>query len=244
MATQQSQIQTKLEAKRRESFFYVGMAVFAAAVVFAGFSRTYYLRNLFGHPPLKPLLHLHGFLFTSWILLLIVQVSLVASKRTNIHRRLGVGGGVLAAAMVIVGTTIAIHSARGEFTPGEPDPLGFLTVPLFDILVFAIVVGAAFLYRQRPDFHKRLMIVATIALLPAAIARFPGAFFEHGGPLVFFGGADLILLACVVYDTIAKRRLHPAYIWGGVLLVASHPLRIWIGGTAAWHAFAHWLTGV
>jgi hypothetical protein len=244
LATQQPQIQTRIEAKRRESFFYVGMAILAAAVVFAGFSRTYYLRNLFGHPPLKPLLHLHGLLFTSWILLLIVQVSLVASKRVNIHRRLGVAGGVLAAIMVIVGTTVAIHSARGEFSPGGPDPLAFLSVPLFDMLVFAILVGAALLYRRQPDIHKRLMLIATLALLPAAIARFPGSFFEHGGPPVFFGIADLILLACVVYDTITNRRLHPAYVWGGLLLVASHPLRILISATAAWHVFAHWLTGV
>ncbi len=231
--------------KPRDRFFYTAMAVVAASLVFAGFARTYYLRRLFTSAPLKPLLHLHGFLFTSWLVLLLAQVTLVAAKRTDIHRRLGVAGGVLAALMVVVGPIVAIHSARGEFTPkprSASDHLGFLVVPLFDILVFAIVVAAALYYRRRPQTHKRLMMVATFALLPAAVARLPFAFIQNSGPLIFFGVNDLLLLACIVYDTLVHRRLHPAYLWAGLLLIVSHPVRLALGGTGAWLAFARWLT--
>lgn len=228
---------------RRGRLFYTGMAVVAAAIVFAGFARTYYLRDLFRRPPLVPLVHLHGILFTSWLVLLLSQVTLVAAKRTDLHRRLGAVGAVLAVLMIGVGTITAIHAAkRGFVVPGGPPPLVFLVIPMFDILVFSILVAAAFYYRRQSETHKRLMLLATIAILPPAIARLPFAFILATGPLAFFGLADLVLVACIFYDIVAHRRLHPAYLWGGLVLIASQPLRLALGGTGTWLAFAHWLT--
>src|SRR5260370_9642898 len=208
--------------KPRDRFFYTAMAVVAASLVFAGFARAYYLRPLFTHAPLKPLLHFHGFLFTCWLVLVLAQVTLVAAKRTDLHRRLGVAGGVLAALMVVVGPIVAIHSARGEFSPLAPDALSFLVVPLFDILVFATLVAAALYYRRQPQTHKRLMLVATFALLPAAVGRLPLAFIQNSGRLVEFRVNALLLLAFVAYDTLVHRRLHAAYFSAGVLLIVSH----------------------
>jgi hypothetical protein len=229
--------------KRRDHIFYTGLAVLAAAIVFAGFARTYYLKDLFGKPPLPPLLHLHGALFTSWLVLLLSQVTLVAARRTEIHRRLGVAGGVLAALMIVVGTITATHAAkRGVTPPGGPPPLVFLVIPLSDILMFSILIAAGFYYRRQSETHKRLMLLATLAILAPAIARLPFAFIPANGPLAFFGLTDLVLLACILYDIVSRQRLHPAYLWGGLLLVASQPLRLAVGGTSAWLAFAHWLT--
>jgi hypothetical protein len=228
---------------QRERFFYVGMAVVAALIVFAGFSRTYYLKYLFANLPLTPLVHLHGFLFTGWIVLLVSQVTLVAADRTDIHRRLGVAGAVLAGLMIIVGPLTAISAAKqGHAPPGAPPALVFLSIPLFDILVFAILIAAGFYFRRQPQTHKRLMLLATLGILPAAIARLPFAFIRANGPPAFFGVTDLILLSCIAYDSIANRRLHPAFLWGGLLVIISHPLRLVIGGTSAWLAFAEWLT--
>ena len=232
-----------ITGRSRERMLYTGMAIFSAAVIFAGFSRTYYLKALFADLPLTPLVHLHGIVFTCWLVLFITQTSLVAAKRTDLHRRLGVAGGVLAGLMIIVGPMTAIAAAkRGFGVPGGPPPLVFLTIPLFDILVFAILVVAGLYYRQRPDVHKRLMLLSTISILPPGIARLPFDFILATGPLAFFGLADLVLLACATYDTITRRRLHPAYLWGGLLIIVSHPLRLAIGGTGAWLTFARWLT--
>src|SRR5216684_1818992 len=112
-------------------------------------------------------------------------------------------------------------------------------------VVAASLVFAGFArtyYRRQPQTHKRLMLVATFALLPAAVGRLPLAFIQNGGELVTFGVNDLFLLACIAYDTLAHRRLHPAYLWAGSLLIVSHPARMALGGTSAWLAFAHWLT--
>ncbi len=232
-----------VDAKRRERIFYTGMAIAVLITVFAGFSRTWFLRPYFPQPvQLIPLIVVHGILFSSWVALFITQTSLVAAKRTRTHMRLGLAGGVLASLMVIIGTITAIVRANGPSPIPGINPLSFLTIPLGDILVFAILIGAAFYYRKRVDIHKRLMLIGTIALLPAAVARLPIGFIETGGPFVFYGLSDLFLLPLLIFDFGTRGRPHAATILGGALLVASHPLRMIIGVTHAWLVFANWLT--
>jgi hypothetical protein len=226
---------------RRDRLFYTGMAIAAALVVFAGFAPTYYLKGAFGGRPLSLLLHTHGLIFTSWILLFVVQTSLVASRRTPLHRRLGVVGGVIAVAMFIAGTMAAIDSARRGFTPpGGPPPLTFMIIPLGDLLVFAVLVGAALYLRRQSQTHKRLMLLATLALLTPAIARLPG--IAAAGPPAFWGLTDLFVVACFVYDRVTTGHIHPAFKWGGLFVLVMQPVRLIVGGTGPWLAFAQWLT--
>ena len=232
-----------LTGRRRERLFYTGMAVAFLFIVFAGFARTYYLRPYFATPQLTPLLHLHGLLFTSWIVLLLAQTVLVAAKRTAVHRRRGLAGAALAVLMILIGTTTAVVRAKLVEVPvGSPSPLAFLTIPLGDMLVFALLIGAGFYYRRRLDVHKRLMLLATIAILPAAVARLPLDFIQQFGPLAFFGLPDLFILVILLYDLLTRGRPHRATVWGGLLLVVSHPLRLFVGNTQAWLSFATWLT--
>jgi hypothetical protein len=222
--------------------FYVGVAIAVLITVFLGFSRSYFLKAYFGTPELSVYAHIHGLVFTAWVLLFLAQTTLVATGRTDLHRKLGVGGAVLAALLLTVGTTTAILRVKG----GAPTPipgvplLSFLAVPLFDMVVFAILIGAGLVLRNRPDTHKRLMTLATIALMSAPIARLP--FVRGAGPLAFFGLTDLFIVAMLVYDLATGRKVHPATIWGGLVIVASQPFRLMISGTPAWLAFAGWLT--
>src|SRR5438874_7832247 len=229
-------------SKRRERLFYIGMTIAIAVTVFAGFARTFYLRPYFQSQPLIPLLVLHGVVFTSWIALLLTQTTLVATKRTRTHMRLGVAGGLLASLMILIGTVTAIVRAKGPSPVPGVNPLSFLTIPLGDMLVFASLVGAAFYFRRRADTHKRLMLLATIAILPAAVARLPFAFIQQYGPLAFFGLSDLFIVPCLIYDIVTRGRPHRATVLGGALIVISHPLRLVIGNTHAWVVFATWLT--
>ncbi len=229
--------------KRRERLFYTGMAAAFLITVFAGFARTYYLRSYYGSQTLSPLLHLHGVIFTSWLVILLTQTVLVATNRIRVHRRLGVASAVIATLMILVGTATAIIRAKIiAVPPGTASPLAFLTIPLGDMFVFAILVGTGFYFRRRADVHKRLMLLATIAILPAAIARLPFAFIMEMGPLAFFGLADLFIVLCLAYDLISRKRFHKATVLGGLLIVASQPLRLMLGSTQAWLVFATWLT--
>jgi hypothetical protein len=231
-----------ITVRRRERLFYVGMALAIAVTVFAGFSRSYFLKAHFGSPPLSLLLHLHGLVFTSWIVLFVTQTSLIAARRTDLHRRLGALGAVLAVLLVGMGTATAILRVKAGAAPiPGVSPLSFLAVPLFDMVVFSILVGVAFYYRHRADVHKRLMTLATIALLSAPIARLPFGVLKAGPP-AFFGLTDLFIVACIIYDLVTRKRVHPATIWGGLVIVASQPLRLMISGTPAWMAIASWMT--
>ena len=91
---------------------YILAAIFVPLIVLAGFARTYYLKPFFETPDLPGrIVHLHGIIMTSWVILFIVQVSLVAKRRTRVHQRLGIFGGVLAALVVIVGILTALFGA-------------------------------------------------------------------------------------------------------------------------------------
>jgi hypothetical protein len=228
--------------RRRTRRFYVGMAIAIAITVFAGFSRTYFLKAYYGTPELSRLLHLHGLVFTTWVLFFLVQTTLVAAGKTYLHRRMGVAGAVLAALVVVLGTTTAILRVKGGAAPiPGVSGLSFLAVPLFDMLVFAILVGSALYFRRRLEVHKRLMTLGMIALTSAPIARLHFPLLPPGPP-TFFGLTDLFIVAMLIHDLVTRRRIHPATIWGGLLLVASQPLRLMISGTSAWLAFAGWLT--
>jgi hypothetical protein len=222
------------------------MALLMAATVLIGFAPTYYLRTAFGAPvtlsgatQLTTLAQVHGAVFTAWVLLFVVQTALISQRKIGLHRRLGVAGVVLAATMVVVGYfTATTAAARGSTPPGVP-PLVFLVVPLFDLVLFAGFVAAAVLRRRNREAHKRLMLMAYVSIIAAAVARIPGVFAL--GPFGFFGLAFVFALIGMGYDLATRGRIHPVYIWGGGLFALSVPLRLAVSETAAWLAFAEFL---
>ena len=189
------------------------MAVVLLITIFAGFAPTYYLRGTFGDlqsiramPELTPSLLMHGFAFSAWMVLLFIQTSLVAANRTDIHRRLGVAGGVLGVLMMVLGAYVAISRVATGLTQSPPGvtPLQGLTLPLATLVVFPVLLGSALWFRKRSDIHKRLVLIATLELVPAAIGRLPGIFIPIGsvalGPVGLFGLTDMFLVAMALYD--------------------------------------------
>lgn len=228
--------------------FYGSVAVSMALMAIVGFAPTYYLRLFRGGPmatfgagrPFTPLVYIHGALFTAWVALFIVQTALISARRVSLHRRIGVGGALLAAAMIAVATMTALAAAkRASGPPGIP-PLAFLAIPLFDVVMFTTFITAALALRRKKEAHKRLMLLAYVSIMGAPAARLPGVL--PLGPFAFYGLAFVFLAAGIVYDLVSRWRVHPAYLWGGTLLVASVPLRLAISGTATWTAIARALT--
>jgi hypothetical protein len=228
----------------RADRFYTWFGLAFALVAFSGFARTYYLKVVFGTPSLPLLLHVHGIVMTLWVVLFLVQVRLIASHRTDLHRALGVVGAFLAALVIILATVASIGMARRDVIayPNSQYPLSFLALQLVGlVLVFAILISAALYLRRRPDYHKRLMVLALLRLLPPATTRLPIAFIHRGGVPVLIGIDVLSVLIVVIMDSIKHRRLHPAFGWGGLLLAASDFLVVLLSGTSAWLRFARWL---
>ena len=219
--------------------FYTGMAIAAAVVVFVGFAPTYYLRGSYQSTPLPTYLQVHGFLFTTWIALFIAQTSLVAARRTNVHRQLGWATAALAVVMVVVGTTAGIWSMRRQVEAGFVEQAqAFLTTPLFSMVVFAVLVASAIRLRRDSQTHKRLIVLATISILDAAVARLPLDVLRSTS-WSYLPATDVFLAAAILYDILSRHTVHRAYIWGGLLLIIEQALRIPVGETAAWQAIAH-----
>jgi hypothetical protein len=231
---------TTLRGERR---FWSGMAISMALVAFAGFAPSYYLRSHFHlGPTLTPLLRLHGAVMTAWLVLLVTQTTFIAARQVTWHRRLGVLGAVLAAALIVLAAHTAIARAHdGLLGPGTVPPLQFLAIPLMSILVLPVLIGAAIYFRKRSDYHKRLIILANVEFVTPAIARL--MILAGPGPAAGFLLADLFLVAIVVRDLVTLRRVHPATLWGGLFLFISQPVRFLMSGTAPWLSFAAWLAG-
>ena len=238
-------VQAPVARWRNDRLFYTSMGIAIALTGVIGFAQTYYLAPFFDAPPGTPeidgLLHVHGAVFTLWLVLNVVQPALIASKNRKAHRKLGYIGAVVALLMIVVGNIAGIAAMHRDI-PGM-DERAFYVLPFFAINVFAVIVALAVYWRNRAETHKRLMLLATVNLLAAAFARWP-VVYTTGNPFLYFGLADLFIVAMAVRDLRTRGRLHPVVLWGGLAIIVSQPLRLAISGTPAWLAFASWAAGL
>lgn len=237
-----SLVQARMKMRASEHIFFSGAAIIMVALIVAGFLPSYYLRGVvpsaFPLLPMTPLVHVHGAVFSLWLALYLAQNLLVANGRTDLHRRLGLAGLPLLLAMIVVGLMTAIGGVgRASGPPGIP-PLNWLVVPLFDIPVFATLIGAALWQRRRPMAHKRLMFAATVGMLGPGLGRLPIQLGMESGPLFFFLIPDLFLVALMIWDRASTGRVQRVTIFATALMVASQGIRIALLGSSAWNHFA------
>jgi hypothetical protein len=231
----------------RHTRFYRGMGAIAAILVIAGFAPALVMPV---HPrqPMTALVAVHAALCVGWIAFFILQVSLVPAGRTDMHRRLGPFGGVLAAMLVVTGYFTAITMARrGIAISGDPatarDPIGELVFPLGDLVTFGGFVAAALLWRRQRAVHVRMMLFATLGgLMPAALAHLLAYFPPPlGGPAIVLP-LTALYVSHAVFDKLATGRIHPLSLWGAVgMFVWANGRAALIGPSDAWHRFVAWL---
>jgi len=216
--------------------FFLGMSVLLLLILLAGFSRTLYLRLFFEVPPIPVYLHVHGATVTAWFIWLIVQASLVNVNRIDVHRRIGMLGALIGAAVVPAGLMATL-----QFVPRLPEiGLPFEQAPWFItwiiwanlhmLLGFVAFLGTALLLRRRTNVHKRLMLLATISLMPPPLARIAqnlGWMLERETTFVTVTWL-LLLVPLLIYDLVTAKRVHPATAIGGLcfLVVVFGPILI------------------
>jgi hypothetical protein len=239
-------VRVSVAAPTRYFYFYMALSCMAVAVL--GFAPTYWLPVARGSFPSMPVIHFHGLLFFAWTLYFVFQTWLAASGQVARHRTLGLIGVSLATAMTIFGFLAAVNAMKRSAAVGLTDEgIAFAIVPLSGILFFAVVVTLAVTATRRPEIHKRLMLLASISVLDAAVARWFLTFLAPPGPpgpppvpvtIPPAFVAYLLLVAAIVYDWRSRGRPHPVYVYGGIALVAVKLLNWPISTTAAWHSFA------
>ena len=170
-----------LPVRLLDKYFYFFMSLLVATTVIYGFSHTIN-DNLF-HPtvPRPTLLAFHAACFSAWVAFFIFQSALVRTHNVRIHRLTGWFGAALGAAMIVLGYSIAVIMARFKLhTLHDAFAVPFLIVPLFDITNFAVLFTLAILWRRKPEYHRRLILLATCEITSAAFGRFP---FDYPPPL-------------------------------------------------------------
>jgi hypothetical protein len=188
-------------------YFYFFMSLLIAAVVVYGFSFTVE-KNLF-HPamPRPFLLYVHALVYTAWLAFFILQTALIRTRNVSVHRRIGWFGAAMGSAMVVLGVSTAIIMGRFNMLAlHRSDAASFLMIPLFDMVCFGTTFGLAVLWRNKPEYHRRLMMVATCALTAASFGRLlPNEYF--------YSGVDLLIVLGVIRDLIVNGRVHQVYLY-------------------------------
>jgi uncharacterized membrane protein YozB (DUF420 family) len=224
--------------------FYGTMAFVAAVVIVTGFSNTYAPKVFTGQPEVLAIVHVHAAVFAAWLVLFVTQAALVARGRVELHMRLGNVGIALAGLMLAVGIATSVAAARAGHRgiPGVEFPTveGFLLLNVASIVVFSVLAGTGWLFRHRPQTHKRLMLAATVAgLMPPGIARLPLVAGREGA---IAGLVVAFLLVGPTYDLATRRRVHPAYAGLLLAIFTVPPVVLALSSTGAWLAVAAWMT--
>jgi len=212
-------------------------------VVVVGFGRSFFLAPFFAQRPSwaapEPLFFLHGGVFATWFVLLAVQTWLIRARSTALHRQLGYWGAGLAAGIVVLGMHVSLVAANRAtgFTEVPVPPEQFLLVPVLDMLTFAAFTTLGVVRRNRAASHKRWMLLASITLLGAPVARLP--FMLPWLPIYI----DLLtyaafILAMIVWDLDTRRRLSPETMWGGGAILVLKTAALFVMGTGAWTSVA------
>jgi hypothetical protein len=218
------------------------MSLLFATLVVWGFSRTVN-DNLFHAALPRPfLLWIHGAVFAGWVAFFIAQSTLVRVHKVSWHRFLGWFGAGLAAVMVVLGTAIAIIMARFDAVQlHQSGTDAFLAIPFYDMIAFGVSIALALYWRRRPEFHRRLMFVATVSLMDAPVGRFD-FLFNHN---LFYLCLDLLIALGVVRDLVVDRRVHKVYLYALPVLIVGQNLAIymWRINPPWWRTITHAILG-
>ncbi len=227
--------------RRSRHWFYTIFALVVIAIVVIGFSRTYYLKAWFDEPALTVRLQLHGFALSAWLVLFIVQARLIAAHRRTLHKRLGIAGAALAGLAVVTTYAASFEAAALAVAQNRPAALGRLYSGLQLATVFGLFVAAGIVFRNRPETHKRLMLLAMLAAVGPGAHRAVTLIAGHVVRDPHIWVIAVLLSGALAYDWRTRGRPHPVLLWGGVLLIALQLTRRVVGGSDLWQQIGSWL---
>lgn len=233
----------------RDDRWWAGwIAAGIVATVLIGFGRSFYLAPLFAESPIwaspEPLFYFHGGVFSLWFVLLAVQTWLIRDRSFASHRKLGWAGAAIAGAIVLVGIHISLRAANrpGGFTDVPVPPEQFLLVPMLDMATFTGFVAMGIVRRKRAASHKRWMLLASITLLGAPVARLPYQLPWLPQAIDLWTYA-VFIAALAAWDFTTRRRLSTETLCGAILIVGLKAFVGPLSALPAWTGVARWMIG-
>lgn len=211
--------------RRLSDWFPAILVLLTVAITLFGFSHTVG-RELMDAGKLPPaILVAHAVMSVTWLVVLSVQVSLVASGRVALHRRLGIIGAGLGGVMSVVALITAVELRKLDFVGDPIANLAYLAIPLGAWISFTVPFALGLAWRARPDRHRPLMIIAACLLAGPALGRIP----EIRAAGLYLTGLipDCFVIAAIIHDRLRAGR------WSRVYLCAL-PLVLLLQGTAVY----------
>lgn len=224
--------------------FHFWITVVMALFVFGGFATTYWIPVARGAIPFPPIVHLHGVVFSLWMVMLVVQSLLVNVRNVPLHRSLGTFGIALATAMIVLSFQITVMFGHFALADPMPDYYILMYLGIAAVLSFATQFTLAMRNTRRPEYHRRLILLATLPILPPGINRLYMAIWQldRAPILATYLTMDAMALAILMHDLTSMKKVSRATWIGGSLLLAQqiiHPLVI---GTEGFARFCKVLT--
>lgn len=224
--------------KRYEHFFFSGMTLLLLATFFIGFASSYYLAGITNAPLPDKTIHVHAIVFTIWMLLFVAQVSLTFINKVNIHRQLGIISFCFTFLMIPSGLMASVDTLKRTIAPGIDELLFMINITM--LLSFTSFMAAAYRMKSNPAAHKRLILIANIALVFAGLIRWPFNLLFHNIPIAA-RASYLFLLPLVLFDLWSMRKIHRVTLWSSILLIFVFELRFMIAKTIVWLDFVAWI---
>lgn len=231
---------SSLEAERRFFFF---MALACVTIALAGFVSRYFAPMASGRFAAPKLVHIHGLVMWSWMLLFAWQSWLASTGRMRRHRLFGMAGIALFTLAVWIGASVAIQQLDRQLDAGAGDAArAFLAMPISLAVMMIVLFAAAIFNARRPDVHARLMLLVTLVALTPALARLTGDVLGTGphprNPVI--GGFLALALVGIAAgrDVRIDGRPHRAYLYGGGFIALCMLARSTLNQTESWYAVA------
>jgi hypothetical protein len=223
-------------------YFYLCMSLVMAALVLWGFSRTVDVRLLHASPPKPGILWFHGAVFSAWVVLFIVQSALVRVRKVGLHRALGWFGAALAATMFVSGMVVSPVMLRFEAMLHGPQVKAFLSILWCDMILFGACMALAVYFRKRPQYHRRLVFMASCQLMQAAFVRLPYIGIHN----LFFPALDVLIVAGILCDVVVEGRVNKVYVYGfpAMIVFQGWATYLALGNPDWWKAATQAIVGV
>lgn len=225
---------------RKPSFFLI-IAIVGLLAALIGFAKTFFIPVANGSFEAPVTIHVHGAFAFAWIILFVIQTSLIHFRNYRLHKYLGILGIFIAAGIFITMVPTGIFVVHREMSQGFGDSAysGLLGVVTSGLLFFGLVL-TGIINRNKPDYHKRFMLLATIVVLWPAWFRFRHYFPFVPRPEIWFALvlADSLIVVAWIWDKLKNGRIHPVFKYVGTFVIIEQCFEVVMFDTPIYQAIA------
>lgn len=224
--------------------FFTGIAWLSIIAIITGFAKTFIIPLVTGTKSWPVSIYLHGTFVAGWVLLFLTQSLLIQNRKINTHIAIGRFSPIIAAGAAISIIPAALYQCARELNEGlGQTAISAIAGSFASATMFTILVTLGVVYRKKPAYHKRFMLLATILLIWPAWFRWRHYFPAVQRPDIWFSVvlADSLIIAAFIWDLVKHKRIHPALLFGGLFIIAENCMEIICFDNAGWRKVANWL---